>query len=77
MWLQIGEIGNTSQALVRTLVVQGNSILKSRRKCTNPNHEFIDKWDGHCDGARLDNVDMVDWPIAMESHGNASSTEKS
>lgn len=51
--------------------------LEKQTQMYDPNHEFIDKWDGHCDGARLDNVDMVDWPIAMESHGNASSTEKS
>ncbi len=51
--------------------------LEKQTQMYDPNHEFIDKWDGHCDGERLDNVDMVDLLIAMESHGNASSTEKS
>jgi deoxyribodipyrimidine photo-lyase len=29
----------------------------------DPNHHFIDKWQGECPTASLDSVDMVDWPI--------------
>ncbi|WP_322804305.1 DASH family cryptochrome [Vibrio alfacsensis] len=45
--------------------------LEKQTQMYDPYMEFIDRWKGRCAGAHLDSVDMVDWPIVMDSNGNA------
>ncbi|EDP57394.1 DASH family cryptochrome [Vibrio sp. AND4] len=47
--------------------------LKKQTEIYDPNMAFINRWQGHCVDAHLDSVDMVDWPIMMDSHGKTSS----
>ncbi|MGR5539072.1 DASH family cryptochrome [Vibrio campbellii] len=47
--------------------------LEKQTQMYDPYMEFIDRWQGRCAGAQLDSVDMVDWPIVMESQEKNSS----
>ncbi|MGR5319830.1 DASH family cryptochrome [Vibrio alfacsensis] len=47
--------------------------LEKQTQMYDPYMEFIDRWQGRCAGAQLDSVDMVDWPIVMESQEKTSS----
>ncbi|PFG58543.1 deoxyribodipyrimidine photo-lyase [Vibrio sp. ES.051] len=40
--------------------------LEKQTQQYDPDFSFIDKWQGWCTRARLDSVDMVDWPIMSE-----------
>lgn len=36
--------------------------LEKQTQTYDPDHDFINRWQGHCAGAQRDSVDMVDWP---------------
>ena len=37
--------------------------LNKQTHIYDPEHQFIDRWQGHCDDIALDSTDPSDWPI--------------